>query len=642
MTEINETTDKTEEMKTPLDQENSGKRLIPILNAKAVWHENKLEVINENINSLERKIMNNEQKLTMLKRRAEKLRSINEIIKASGLPFSGIIERNEAAIKRITEEKIPKREKKIETHKAAVAAYKEAASIRTHKLERIRALSDAVRYGVISIVPTREHRQAYARAMDALRQSTYDCLVDKRNALLQKQAEIIERTGKRVDKISAYDMASAKDQAKILRMLSKNNVRFEGDWSTAKLQLAFAEGQKATERLKIIDEKIKKLDIPKDFYAAKSDSQIDEAMKKTSDVISKSADGKKISIPEIAEEICESTAEAAAAEKKVDLSIDKQAEKPDAVIESDKDQKLNDLRLKRDELQKQIESLETKSKEPQIINADYYKSLPPDERMVNTMPSDIAKSLAAELERQNIPCSAVERKENMYSITVSIENAAAYREALSAVLEAANAKSVSNEKENSPALNAEKPEKDITVINQEFFYSNDQNDLYTAEVPTNCTKNIFDMLESMNIDYSAVIRNNGISGITVHKDFTDALDSMSGNFINEQSAENVKEFINKGYYMRIPPDARRTTKEMQESEAIAAVKNLESKGIKSSAVLDGDKSRVTVHKNNVTKSGLFSRSSLAKQERKNDSEKSKAAKSRQKQKNKINNKNVAK
>ena len=73
------------------------------------------------------------------------------------------------------------------------------------------------------------------------------------------------------------------------------------------------------------------------------------------------------------------------------------------------------------------------SEKLQKINPEYYSSLPKEKRFTCVEPKDTARKIVAELQQQNISYSAVVRRNDTVSVTVSRDDLQAYRQIESAV-----------------------------------------------------------------------------------------------------------------------------------------------------------------------------------------------------------------
>ncbi len=69
-----------------------------------------------------------------------------------------------------------------------------------------------------------------------------------------------------------------------------------------------------------------------------------------------------------------------------------------------------------------------KNEHYQTINPDYYKSLPKEQRYTRVEPKDTAREIVKGLMAQNIPYSAVVRKNDTVAVTVSKENSQAFKQ----------------------------------------------------------------------------------------------------------------------------------------------------------------------------------------------------------------------
>ena len=92
-------------------------KLLPFLNAKAEHHQSRIDSIDEKIANQTDNIDRNRAKIEALTAKADKLEDTNRMLKAAlgNIPLvHKVIENNEKRIQAIREEKIPKREQKIE------------------------------------------------------------------------------------------------------------------------------------------------------------------------------------------------------------------------------------------------------------------------------------------------------------------------------------------------------------------------------------------------------------------------------------------------------------------------------------------------------------------------------------------------
>lgn len=194
----------------------------------------------------------------------------------------------------------------------------------------------------------------------------------------------------------------------------------------------------------------------------------------------------------------------------------------------------------------------------QKFNPEYFKTIPRADRLTDTRTTETAMKIMDELNQQGIPCSAVFRNNGTASVTVNQkQHGAVYLSVLRSVGE---------------PLPAQQKQVDMTVR--------------TPEAAARITS----ALDNAGIPNSHVSRGNGTVIVT------DAQDRPQVNaVISNTEQEHRKQFINPETYKQIPKDER-FTKRMPEAEARAAVDQLAAKGVPHSAVLNGDRSAVTVEK----------------------------------------------
>ncbi|MDO4157221.1 MAG: hypothetical protein Q4D37_10670, partial [Oscillospiraceae bacterium] len=156
-----------------------------------------------------------------------------------------------------------------------------------------------------------------------------------------------------------------------------------------------------------------------------------------------------------------------------------------------------------------------------------------------------------------------------------------------------------------------KTEKHMTEpikVNPEYYASlPKQERLVTNESRTTAEK-IMQSLDSQNIPYSAVERSQGETiAITVSKENEQAFRAVE----SAVKTEHGKEYINPEFYKKLSKEERYTQR-MTESEARQAIQELKQEGVDHSAVIDGNQSKITIHKKDKG-AVFFSRKQLHKQ-----------------------------
>lgn len=248
----------------------SGK-LLPFLNAKAELHQSRINVIDEKIENQTDKIDRNRAKIEALTARADKLEDTNRMLKATlgSYPIvKKLIESNEKRIQTIREEKIANCEEKVRQGRMKINRLTDKRSVISHKLNRVTALSDAVKS--FSIGYNKERREAFSEAMNRLNEATYHCLTDKKNALLAKRDTLIE-------KYNAPETASA-DKLKIQEQINNLSIRIQN-----------------------VENRIDKAWEPDEYYKIIPDAVKDAQMELTSEKLADMTDSGMKTVPELAE-----------------------------------------------------------------------------------------------------------------------------------------------------------------------------------------------------------------------------------------------------------------------------------------------------------------------------------------------------
>lgn len=130
----------------------------------------------------------------------------------------------------------------------------------------------------------------------------------------------------------------------------------------------------------------------------------------------------------------------------------------------------------------------------QTINPEYYASLGKEDKHTRVEPIDTARQIVAELQKQNIPYSAVVRKNDTVAVTVSKANAQAYKQIESAV----------------------KGERAVEYVNPDFFKSLPKQERFTQRMDEGQARKKSAELTSKGVEHSAVFSGEK-SAVTVAK-----------------------------------------------------------------------------------------------------------------------------
>lgn len=616
-----------EHQKDETNVQKSGK-LLPFLNAKAEHHQSRIDSIDEKIANQTDKIDRNRAKIEALTTKADKLEDTNRMLKVTfgNMPLvKGIIERNEKRIQAIREVKIPKREQKIEQGWQKINALTAKRDKISHKLNRVIALNDTIRSFSIGI--NKQRREAFSDAMDRLNEATYSCLSDKRKSLVEKKNSIIET-------YNSPD-TSVVDKYKLQAQIND-----------------------LSERIQTVNDRMEKVCQHDEFYTMQSDDTLDAQMKLTSGKLADMVDNGTASVPDLAEKTLFAALETEELNKsQVTALADKFNHQITAKVEEQLEDDYNmidgiinngskeDIDKAKAELAEGIKSMESLSDNPFVseevrasaaeelakmksqlelfnmydevrvdnwlsdmiesgnaivtddggfkVNPDYYKELPRNDRHVETMTEIQAVEVMSALMAAEVQFSASSKGEDKVGITVSKQDI----DALNDTMQKSMVRTVK-------APKSQKKEGHYQTVNPDYYKSLPKDQRHTRVEPKDVAREIVRGLQRENISYSAVVRKNDTVAITVSKDNAQAYKQISDNVKGERAVQ----LVNPDFFKSLPKQER-FTRRMPEDQAKAKIAELQNKGIEHSAVIDGEKSAVTVAKKD-TRTAFFSRSKM--------------------------------
>ena len=607
----------------------SGK-LLPFLNAKAEFHQGRIDSLDEKIANQTDKIDRNKAKIEALSAKADKLEDTNRMLKATvgNLPgIRKIIEINEQRISAIREQKIPKREQKVEQGWKKIDTMTAKRDRIEHKLNRVVALNDTIKS--FSIGFNKERREAFADAMTRLNGATVDCLSDKKASLEAKKQEIL----------TTYNdpATSVVDKYKLSEQLKSVN-----------------------ERITALDDKIMKLARPETHYAEQTNDQLDASMKLTGDKLGQMVQDGTMDMPTLAEGAVQAAQEVETLDRsQVAALADQLGIQPLAGVEMQLEDDYNmidglinngskeDIDKARAELREAIKNMESIAENPFVpqemrdnaadelvnmkkqleildmadevevdswltamlengdavltddggfkVNPDYYKELPRNDRHVETMTDIQAVEVMTALTAAGIDYSAATKGEDKVGITVSKKDVPA----LNDIMYAAIGKIARTEAAQENGGKGEKGK--YQTINPEYYASLGKDDKHTRVEPIATARKIVAELQKQNIPYSAVVRKNDTVAVTVSKANAQAYKQIE----SAVKGERAVEYVNPDFFKALPKQER-FTQRMDEGQARKKSAELTAKGVEHSAVFGGEKSAVTVAKKDSQRA-FFSR-----------------------------------
>ncbi|MCM1222242.1 MAG: hypothetical protein NC548_48015, partial [Lachnospiraceae bacterium] len=593
------------DVKPPENNIQKSQKLMPFLSGKAETHQSKINSIDVKIATKEDKISRNEAKIERLTAKADRLEDRNTMLKNmfGNVPaVRKIIESNEKKIENIRNVKIPKRQEKIKIHKQKIAVLSGKRDKTEHKLNRVIALNDAVKS--FSIGLNSERREIFSNAMNRLNTANADCFSDKISALQSQKQRIIEEYNR--------PETSIVDKLKLTQKLKNINGKIHD-----------------------ASEKMQKFVHSENNYSEKSADVVDAKMKVTSDKFADISESETYTIPEITENIISAAdsvdmmdknkiSEIAADFNSLDgnskselenmqkflsetLSAMKEISGNKYMMQSVRESTAKEIPQIEAQLNavnqalEKLEISENKSKSVVIgedgsrkVNMDFYNSVPKNERFIVAMTIPQAEKVMDELANQNIEFSAVTRGEKAV-VMVAEKNSLDLQKIIGQSQNEINQEFHDNSR-------AEKT--DFKPINPDFYKSlPKENRSINVETKENAEK-IMSQLAEKNIAFSAVECKNNKFAITVAKEDENAYKSVA----NEVKGERAVQYINADFYKSLPKNER-ASQGMSQENAEQKISELSSKNIPHSAILNGEKSVVTVAKKDE-KTAFFSRDKL--------------------------------
>ncbi|MDE7363479.1 MAG: DUF4316 domain-containing protein, partial [Ruminococcus sp.] len=474
-----------------------------------------------------------------------------------------------------------------------------------------------------SIGLNKERREIFSDAMNRLNTANADCLTDKITALQAKKQQIIEEYNR--PETSVVDKVNLSQKLKNI-----------------------------DQKIHDTNEKMQKYIRSEKSFSEKSYNVVDATMKMTSDRIANISESATYTIPQITENIFDvadrvrvmdknKINEAAVefnAMKNVEMAVEDDLNMIDGIINNGSKSELEAVQKElsetlvamkeisgnkymmhsvRESTAKEIPQIEAQLYEvnkalekfaPAVenkakINPDYYKSLPQNERHIESMSQRQADKVMAGLTAVGIAFSAVNRANEKTAITVAESDVPVLKAVMLNAQKAMEEESkqawhslgdafVEAYEETHIPENFEVKKPEFKTINPDFYKSlTKDNRSISVETKTNADK-IMKQLSTKNIEFSAVERKNDTVAITVEKADENAYKSISDSIKNERA----KQFINPEFFKALPEEER-ATQRMPQAQAEQKISELSAKNIPHSAVLNGDKSAVTVEKKNV-------------------------------------------
>lgn len=565
-------------------------KMLPVIGGLYEKHIGKVDSLNEKIAERRDKIDTQRAKLAGLNEKIERLENTNAMLEAVAgkNPIAkAIIEANERSIDKIREQKIPARESKIAKHKAAVTRLTKKRDLAQHKADKMRGLSGIIKSFVIP--DQAQRREAFAQNMELLKEGSKGVLafkIDKCDSRLAELRARYEQTPSVVDKYDIQKKMQALEERKA-------ELTAMHDYLSAQ-KTPFAEHDGKT---------------------------IDNAMTQTGDTLDQAAES-GIKPSQLADNIALNGAEYM---RNAEMQLEDDYNSIDDIINNGR----------REEMAEQSEvdfgkwlgdmvdsgKAEFKQSGEFMINNEYYKTIPREDKHVEAFSQEQAESIMSGLISAGVEFSAVSRKNDTVAITVHQKDSDKLTDIAAAYI---------SEKHREPKQAAHKKQEhdggEQKKVNPDYYKSLPKEQRYVSVKPIAVGRRIAQDLQKKNIPYSAVVRDKDTVAITVSKANMGAFKAAEKAAVKEHTAQ----LINPDFYKALPKDQRHTER-MSEDKARQVSAVLDKRGIEHSAVLNGDKSGVTVDKKD--RAVFFSRSGLKKEAARTDKNRSGRQKVQSKKKN---------
>lgn len=668
----------TQNVKTPdeksseITEEKSSISLLPVLNAIHQKHEDRIDSLQEKRETRENKIAKNTVKLDKLTAKVERLQETNAMLKSlSGgvldTPIQVLIQRNQRKIDKIQNTSIPNRQAKIEKHMRRIDVIDRKIAVSQAKADKIQHLNNAIKS--FTVRNPEERRQQFTQSMDGLQDAskrTLSLKIEKCDEQIANLSKAYSITTNSMEQLSIGDKIQdiqARKQALSVRMDKLNSLEKPFvEHSPEQLDNLIIQTEKT------VDKVIETGNTQPSLLAETMVTQGADYLRNTELSMEQNynnIDGVVNNLPPEKDDSAErqesEKAETIAKEISEQSEPSKEPEEKEAVPEEIPQSKEKEVvdhaesSVKEENwLSSLIDSGTAKINKDGTfcINPDYYHQLPAEDVHMESFKTEQAMGILENLAAMGISFTALSLTDtNTTTIVVNNRDTTALNEFAEIVTnniqeraEEKQSEQVSEkdtevkvskeakEEIEAPQSDKSTPKKPLKV-NPEYYTSLSKQERVITNKSRDAAEKIMQSLDNQNIPYSAVERSQGETiAITVSKENEQAFRAVE----SAVKTEHGKEFINPEFYKELPKEERYTQR-MTESEARQAIQELKQEGVEHSAIIDGDKSKITVHKKDKG-AVFFSRKQLHKQHEKlqrHEKEKPQPQKKKEKQKGEV-------
>lgn len=614
-------------------------------------------------------------------------------------PIQALIQRNQRRIDKIQNTSIPNRQAKIEKHVRRIDVIDRKIAVSQVKADKIQHLNNAIKS--FTVRNPEERRQQFTQSMDGLQDASKRTLaikIEKCDRQIANLSKAYGLTASSMEQLSIGEKIQdiqARKQALSVRMEKLNSLeRPFVEHSPEQLDNLI------TQTEKVVDKVIETGDTQPALLAETMVTQGADYLRNTElsmEQNGNSIDGIVNNLPTEKDVPEQSEQSKEPEEKETVPNEEPQSKEKEAVEHAEQsanikqndnniDNVINNLPTEKDVSEEQQKSERTETIPEDIseqskqskdsvkeenwlsslvdsgaakinkdgtfcINPDYYHQVPAEAVHMESFQREhamgILENLAAmgisftalSLTDTNIATIVVDNRDttalNEFAeiVTNSIQERAEEKQSEQIPEKKTEVKASEEAKEEMKAPQSEKTTKEPLKVNPEYYTSLPKQERVITNKSRDAAEKIMQSLDSQNIPYSAVERSQGETiAITVSKENEQAFRAIE----SDVKAEHGKEFINPEFYKELPKEERYTQR-MTESEARQAIQELKQEGVEHSAIIDGDKSKITVHKKDKG-AVFFSRKQLHKQHEKlqrHEKEKPQPQKKKEKQKGEV-------
>lgn len=617
----------TEEM----DETHKSEAILPVINAVYDIYSDRIDELQKDKAEINDRISACHDKIAVISETADRLSATNEMLtrlmnehripKAAG----AVIAVNQAKINRIRDTQIPKLENSISRDAMQIEKLDKRIETSSLKAERMKHLSGVIKS--FTILNPAKRREQFALHMDGMRNCSNKLLENKITAETEKLNSLRERYEKTDSMVEKYKLTDkiAKQTNLVRDMKAKLNNNKFSEIESQQLDKVIASAEMNMERLAESDQPIDFEAIPENMlessqsYLRNAEMAMEDDFNMIDGIIN---NGNKEDLENKRDELVKGIESMQAFADNPYISQELRAMTLQNIDNSKKElESVNSaLAVFLAPIEESAEKKPFKDEKEKIelINPEFYQAIDYDDRRIETMSNAHADKVIKMLENIGILFSAA-KHEDSTSVTVHKSDQRQFKEIIDRAYQEVERESKAAwrqlgdayveayEERKAPETKPPAPRQKSKLINPEVYNSIPQDQRVINNFPKKIALRIMDELENKGIPYSAMEKGNDVVALTVSK----ANESAFKNAENTAKNEHMK-YVHPEVYHQIPKDERHV-QQMSESDVKQTISQLEKEKIPYSAVVNGDKSAVTVNNAHAPKIATLSRKQMHEQ-----------------------------